>query len=198
MTKADARTEGRRRRAMLSSDDRNYLSLRLADVFFDELDLTGVRSLNAYYPLAKLNEPETLMLLHRLHRDRPDINLSIPYLPEEGGDVSPVRWEPDMEMTLGGQGTHRPAELDKLLFSELDLVLVPLLAIDGFGYRAGYGAGHYDRFLAKCRPQIRKVGVSFFQPIEAIDDVYEGDIRLDACLTPDGLIVFGPEAGIRK
>ena len=198
MTKADARTEGRRRRALLSSDDRAFLSLRLADVFFNELDLTGVQNLNAYYPLAKLSEPDTLMLLHRLNRDRPDIALSIPYLPIEGEDVLPVRWEPEMEMAYGGQGTHAPAKLDKLLYSELDMILIPLLAVDSFGYRAGYGAGHYDRFLAKCRPQARKIGVSFFAPIGTLDDIWEGDIRLDACLTPDGLVVFGPEAGIRK
>lgn len=32
---------------------------------------------------------------------------------------------------------------------ELDLVIVPALMADGFGYRLGYGGGFYDRFLAE-------------------------------------------------
>ena len=33
--------------------------------------------------------------------------------------------------------------------SENDIIIVPCLSIDKFGYRIGYGKGYYDRFLKK-------------------------------------------------
>jgi 5-formyltetrahydrofolate cyclo-ligase len=68
------------------------------------------------------------------------------------------------------------------------MVIVPLLAFDKKGYRVGYGKGFYDRFLANIETQ--KVGLSFFEPIEEINDVHLNDIRLDQCITPNGIINF--------
>ena len=33
--------------------------------------------------------------------------------------------------------------------SDIEVVIVPALAFDDYGYRLGYGGGHYDRFLLK-------------------------------------------------
>ncbi len=32
-----------------------------------------------------------------------------------------------------------------------DVIIVPALAYDLYGYRLGYGGGHYDRYLASCK-----------------------------------------------
>ena len=63
--------------------------------------------------------------------------------------------------------------------SEIDVVLVPLLCSDGQGYRVGYGKGFYDRFLVKCRPDCRKIGLSYFPPVDRIEDVTESDVKMD-------------------
>jgi len=68
--------------------------------------------------------------------------------------------------------------------SKIDVVFVPLLAYDKKGNRVGYGKGFYDNFLSKCRDDVVKIGLSFFEPEEAIEDVYETDVRLDYCVTP--------------
>ena len=67
---------------------------------------------------------------------------------------------------------------------KLDVVFVPMLAFDVYGNRAGYGKGFYDRFLAKCRKDVVKIGLSFFdaEPEEIPHDVT--DIPLDYCVTP--------------
>jgi 5-formyltetrahydrofolate cyclo-ligase len=44
--------------------------------------------------------------------------------------------------------------------SEIDLVLVPALAIDPRGYRIGYGKGFYDRFLALLS-DAKSVGIAY-------------------------------------
>ncbi|PZO30211.1 MAG: 5-formyltetrahydrofolate cyclo-ligase [Flavobacteriaceae bacterium] len=74
--------------------------------------------------------------------------------------------------------------------SKIDVVFVPLLAIDKNGNRVGYGKGFYDNFLAKCREDVIKIGLSFFEPEEIIDDVFKTDIRLDYCVTPFGINNF--------
>jgi 5-formyltetrahydrofolate cyclo-ligase len=74
--------------------------------------------------------------------------------------------------------------------SKIDVVFVPLLAYDKQGNRVGYGKCFYDNFLSKCKPETIKIGLSFFPPEEKIEDVSESDVKLDFCVTPDGVIEF--------
>ncbi|MCU0351615.1 MAG: 5-formyltetrahydrofolate cyclo-ligase [Flavobacterium sp.] len=74
--------------------------------------------------------------------------------------------------------------------AKIDVVFVPLLAYDKQGNRVGYGKGFYDNFLSKCKPETIKIGLSFFPPVEKIKDVSESDVKLDFCVTPDGVIEF--------
>ena len=74
--------------------------------------------------------------------------------------------------------------------AKIDVVFVPLLAYDKQGNRVGYGKGFYDNFLSKCKPETIKIGLSFFPPEEKIEDVSENDVKLDFCVTPDGVFEF--------
>lgn len=67
---------------------------------------------------------------------------------------------------------------------KIEVVFIPLLAFDTQGNRVGYGKGFYDRFLAKCKPETIKIGLSFFEAETKIADVNLYDIRLDYCVTP--------------
>jgi 5-formyltetrahydrofolate cyclo-ligase len=63
--------------------------------------------------------------------------------------------------------------------------------MDSTGHRIGYGKGYYDRFLRTCRPECKKIGLSFFEVMEeTIADAGEHDIPLDACITPTQLVQF--------
>lgn len=74
--------------------------------------------------------------------------------------------------------------------TKIDVVFVPLLAYDKKGNRVGYGKGFYDKFLAECKPETIKIGLSFFEPEELILDVFESDILLDFCVCPSGVYEF--------
>ena len=67
---------------------------------------------------------------------------------------------------------------------DISAVIVPLLAFDKNGYRVGYGGGFYDRFLPQCKPDILKIGLSYFPPVNDIEDKNLHDIPLDICITP--------------
>ena len=72
----------------------------------------------------------------------------------------------------------------------IDVVFVPLLAFDKAGNRVGYGKGFYDKFLAECKPETIKIGLSFFEAESEIEDVFELDIKLDYCVTPERIYAF--------
>jgi 5-formyltetrahydrofolate cyclo-ligase len=73
-----------------------------------------------------------------------------------------------------------------------DIVLVPLAAFDRLGHRIGYGAGHYDRTLARLRDskKIIAIGLAFaVQEIETIPALPH-DVALDYVLTETQLLDF--------
>jgi 5-formyltetrahydrofolate cyclo-ligase len=73
---------------------------------------------------------------------------------------------------------------------KIEVVFVPLLAFDKTGHRVGYGKGFYDQFLAGCKAEVIKVGLSFFEAEETIADVFENDVKLDYCVTPNSIYEF--------
>ena len=87
-------------------------------------------------------------------------------------------------------GIVEPVEGIEVPESKIQIVFVPLLAYDTKGNRVGYGKGFYDGFLEKCSENTLKIGLSFFPPEEKISDVYETDIPLDYCVTPDKIFKF--------
>jgi len=95
------------------------------------------------------------------------------------------------EMIDMGFGTFGPgpeaAELSPTL------MLMPLAAFDARGHRIGYGAGYYDRAIARLREaghDPRLIGVAFdCQEVERVPD-QQHDIILPQILTESGLRRF--------
>ena len=83
-----------------------------------------------------------------------------------------------------------PVDGIEIASNKIDVVFVPLLAFDKQGNRVGYGKGFYDKFLSECKPKTIKIGLSFFEAEEIIDDVFETDIKLDYCITPKTAYIF--------
>jgi len=73
---------------------------------------------------------------------------------------------------------------------KIDVVFIPLLSFDKTGNRIGYGKGYYDRFLSDCKEDVIKIGLSFFEAENSIDDVDITDIPLDYCVTPNKTYSF--------
>ena len=97
-------------------------------------------------------------------------------------------------MVKAGFGTVGPDENAMVL--DPQLMIVPLAAFDGRGTRIGYGAGHYDRAIARLiskniRPRL--IGLAFdCQRVEKID-AEPHDIPLDAIITESGMADFNKE-----
>ena len=74
--------------------------------------------------------------------------------------------------------------------SKIEVVFIPLLAFDKLGHRVGYGKGFYDIFLAGCRKNVIKIGLSLFESEEKIPEILMSDIPLDYCVTPEKIYNF--------
>ena len=66
---------------------------------------------------------------------------------------------------------------------ELDVVVVPAIAISPDGHRIGYGAGFYDRTLPTVAPPAVTVGVAYDFQLLAEVPVTPGDVALDHVVT---------------
>ena len=70
---------------------------------------------------------------------------------------------------------------------DVDTIILPMLGYDRTGGRLGYGAGYYDRFLAR-NPRIRRIGVAFScQEAEKIP-CDETDIHMNLIITEEGIV----------
>jgi len=74
--------------------------------------------------------------------------------------------------------------------SEIEVVFIPLLAFDKQGNRVGYGKGFYDIFLSNCKPNVLKIGLSYFDPEDVIEGINSQDIPMDYCITPKNIYCF--------
>ena len=102
----------------------------------------------------------------------------------------PFRFLAGDPLQPGPFGIMQPAKRHPVV--EPDLVLVPLIAIDGRGTRLGRGKGHYDRALIHLKKiGARLVGIGW--PVQRLSEAIpadEWDIPLDGFASPDGLEWF--------
>jgi len=167
------------------------MSSAIAERFFAEIDLTDIQAVHTFIRIAKLNEIDTSAIYFRIWRDCPSIVTLSPRMAADTGELESVEFDDSTPMAESDWGIAEPvgdAIADPAI---IDLVLVPLLCFDEFGNRVGYGKGYYDRFLARCRPDCHKVGLSLFPPVALIDGIDENDVPLDICITPERSYRFG-------
>lgn len=106
------------------------------------------------------------------------------YLPRVEGDKMVV--VPYGRTVKGTFGIEEP--LGEPYTGRVDVTVTPLLAVNGRGFRVGYGKGYYDRFFKEN--QTLRVGLGYdFQREEFPED--EWDERLDALITERGIYYFG-------
>ena len=105
--------------------------------------------------------------------------------------AKPFRFRAGDPLDAGPFGMMQPKL--KAPVVEPDLILVPLIAIDGHGTRLGRGKGHYDRALARLkRSGARLVGVGWpLQRLAKTIPADDWDIPLHGFASPDGLEWFG-------
>jgi 5-formyltetrahydrofolate cyclo-ligase len=190
MTKSELRSIYVGKRRALSTEEHAENSARISNRFFSQSILTSVRKVHCFISMPHVLEVDTSPIFRRLWLDFPEIETFVPRVDDQTGKIESVAYSVATSLTQSRWKIEEPSGPDVVDANVLDLVIVPLLCFDVRGQRVGYGKGFYDRFLSECRPDCVRAGLSFFPPIERIDDTHEDDVPLDLCITPDETYQF--------
>ena len=125
------------------------------------------------------SEVSTLGLIERLaERGCP---VCLPVI--EAGALAAAGYRRGDPLVTAWYGAMEPRLREIVDPAGVDVVVVPGLAFDREGFRLGYGAGYYDRYLRRVRPLVPRLAIGFHQQV--VDHVPHGpnDERVDAVIT---------------
>ena len=190
MTKSELRKVYLERRRSLPPDAHSTLSREIIDRLFTAVGFDSINAISCYVSLEHFGEVETGILFSRVWGVYPQIITTAPRIDAATHEIDSPIYQRDTLIQKNRWQIPEPAGSEIVAPEALDLVIVPLLCFDGRGHRVGYGKGFYDRYLQKCRPDCIKAGLSFFPPVDVIDDVHDSDVPLDLCITPSETFRF--------
>ncbi len=188
MTKEQVRKTYLKKRLDLSNDVFQRLNEQLCEQFFATVDLHGVRVLHTFLPIEKNKEVNTWMIIEGVRKKFPNVRISVPRINNQSSTIESFYFENPAQLEKNTWDIPEPKEGIPTPIENIDLVLVPLLAVDRQGNRVGYGRGFYDKFLKTCSPGTKKVALSLFPPSEPIVGMSNTDIRVDRIVTPEEVI----------
>ncbi|HZH39165.1 MAG TPA: 5-formyltetrahydrofolate cyclo-ligase [Bacillales bacterium] len=189
MLKNEVRSIYRKKRDQITDTQK----LKLDDLLliqFQKLLLPPITYILSFIPIEENNEINTFIITDYLQFKNPGLHIAYPRIDMGTNLMQAIGID---ENTVFKQNKYKIAEpsdgyiLDP---SDIDVVLVPLLAFDKHGNRVGYGKGYYDQFLRQCNNDCIKIGLCYFDAIDKIDDANQFDVPLNYCVTPQMIYVF--------
>jgi 5-formyltetrahydrofolate cyclo-ligase len=186
-TKKELRLHYKNLRKELTEDDLDEKSLEISNQLI-QLPIWDKTYYHVFLPIEEQKEVNTEYILHLLSGKDKEIVISKSDF--ETRIMSHFLLTDNTKIKKNKYNIPEPVNGLAVPSQTIEVVFVPLLAFDVFGNRIGYGKGFYDKFLAECKPETIKIGLSFFEAVAQIDDVFESDIKLDYCVTPEKVYRF--------
>ncbi|ACF43621.1 5-formyltetrahydrofolate cyclo-ligase [Pelodictyon phaeoclathratiforme] len=186
--KAALRVEMIARRRLLPEKSRNAKSMAITDYVVSMQEVVNARHIHLYLSIPVLAEVCTTVIVDRLAAMEKE--LSVPVV-RNGELVSALFRKGDT--LLPTQFGAEPRGVSLVDESDLDVVLMPLVAFDKRGYRIGYGKGFYDRFLQRLLQQNIspcRIGLSFMLQQVDVVPANSWDEPLDGVVHEEGIIRF--------
>ncbi|UAM97074.1 5-formyltetrahydrofolate cyclo-ligase [Polaribacter litorisediminis] len=147
-----------------------------------DLDISEINNIHIFLTLDKFKEISTTPIIDYFRKHQKRIIVSKSDFTDN--TLTHFYLEENTEIVISKHGIPEPKNAESVLETEIDLVFVPLLISNNDNYRIGYGKGFYDRFLSKCKKDVKKIGLNFFKPIAKIDDINAFDVPLDDVMYP--------------
>jgi 5-formyltetrahydrofolate cyclo-ligase len=187
MTKKQLRHKYKRLRQGLSEEQIDHYSIALANQLL-KLDIWDFSFYHIFLTIEEQKEINTDYILTILSGKDKNIVLSKSNF--ENYAMTHYLLTDNTKIKKNSYNIPEPIDGIEIKSEQLQVVFLPLLAFDNFGNRIGYGKGFYDRFLAGCKLETLKIGLSFFKAEDEILEASEVDIKLDYCVTPNQVFQF--------
>ena len=173
------RSHYKKKRLSLTKQEVDHLSQRVCKQL-DKLNIWKFKHYHIFISISKNNELDTSSIIYKLKSEQKII--IVPKI--SNNELVHVAINNETEFSLNEYGIEEPSNGNHFIIENLDLIFIPLLAFDLEGHRVGYGKGYYDKFLKLTNNSSLKIGLSFFDPINKIQDIDDNDVKLDYCITP--------------
>lgn len=187
MLKKEIRTKYRTLRQSLSKSEIDEMSLAIANKVLT-IPIWDKSYFHLFLPIEEQKEVNTEFILHLLSGKDKEICISKSDF--ESRKMTHYLLTDNTKIKKNEYNIPEPTDGIEVPTIKLEVVFVPLMAFDSTGNRVGYGKGFYDKFLSECNSDVIKIGLSFFEPEKLISDVFEGDVKLDYCVTPKTVFEF--------
>lgn len=189
MLKVNIRKDYLEKRKQLSTAELQEKTALITEKF-DKLNLPAKHQLLSYYPLNSQNEFDVVIPETMLKKKSPGISIAWPKLGIDEITMEAIQLNKDTLFVKNRYNILEPLDGEKVQPELIDLIFIPLIAFDEKGYRVGYGKGYYDRYLSRCRPDLIKIGFSFFEAVGSLNDIHQFDIPLNFCISPTRVYEF--------
>lgn len=187
MTKDELRKTYKKRRNNLSENTIDEFSLAIANTLL-KLPIWNYSFYHIFLAIEEQKEVNTDYILNVLSGK--DKNILISKSDFKTGEMVHFLLTDNTVIKKNSYNIPEPVDGIKISNDKIEVVFIPLLAFDKTGNRVGYGKGFYDRFLTHCKPETLKIGLSFFEAENEITDVFESDVKLNYCVTPEQVYEF--------
>ncbi|MGV3548550.1 5-formyltetrahydrofolate cyclo-ligase [Rhizobium sp.] len=187
--KAKLRSERLAERDAISTDDRIAKSLAIAQAGGALIEIAAGNEVSGFFPIR--SEVDVRPLMQQLEARGATICVPVVL------DKQTIEFRellPGAPVVSTGFGTFGPGEGARVV--DPDIMLVPLAAFDRVGHRIGYGAGFYDRAIARLHAKGRRprlIGIAYDCQEVDIIPAEDHDVAVDAILTESGLRVIAKE-----
>ena len=187
MLKSEIRALFKEKRKGLSYLELNSFSTQITNFILEKIDFNN-KQISIFLPIEKQKEFDSYPLLEGLI-----IQGATPIISKsnfEDCSLTLYKYENSSQLEINPFGIPEPKYGEIVSESLLNVVFVPLLALDKNGNRVGYGKGFYDKLLLKCNPECLFIGINLFDEFVEIDDLNPFDIQLHCCFTPQRYYEF--------
>ncbi len=187
MTKKELRSIYLEKRNLLTQEKNELISNQIKQQLFGSF-IFDRQKISLFLPIKNKNELDTYGIWNDLVYSNCEVY--VPRWNQESNTLTHYLFTDKVQLSINQYGIPEPITGQIIANKLLDVVLIPLLTFDKFGYRVGYGKGVYDRFLKECNENTLFIGLSQFDSVEIISDLDDFDIPLHYCITPNNVYQF--------
>ena len=174
-------------RKKLFFSNKKIFDINLFEKFFNNINIENINIISSFISInTEINTTELNKYI--LEKDK---KLCLPVVVKKDEYLIFREFKKNQNMIDGFMNIKEPVSTSKILIP--DLLFIPCLAFDSYGYRLGYGGGYYDKTLSNLKKNKKKfLSVGYAFDGQKIQEVPKEnfDMKLDYVITEKKIYSF--------